>query len=332
MNKTNKYKKTSTDYTNDSYDLNFVEEEILGSFEEEFKNIKQTKKDKDRHLEQYSKDGDKYRPIGSSEKMLEPGFYVAGFDDYGIHFRKKNFDISELIIFPDSIANDIIDEFNKFWKLKKHFSERGEPHKRGFMLWGPPGSGKTCTISLMMEKFIKQGNIVFEWSTALNNGINNFRMIEPNRKLMVVIEDIDMICDELGYKEMVLKLLDGNTQHSDIIFIATTNYPELLPDRLINRPSRFDRIAYIGMPSKKDRELYLKHKSKTLSKANIKKWAAKTKGFSLAHLKEMIVSVEILKLDFGTTLRRMEVMRMKKSKSEDYENEMRGVSDFGFHK
>jgi len=54
----------------------------------------------------------------------------------------------------------------------------------------------------------------------------------------------------------VLNLLDGVKQVDNIIYIATTNYPELLEERILNRPSRFDRRFHIGTPSAEVRKFY----------------------------------------------------------------------------
>ena len=290
-------------------------------------------KPREQFFRQYSvEQGDTFRPTSKTTGVLPSGMYRAGQDNYGYFYNKEHLDMSELIRFPDSVANTVIDEFDTFWTKKDKYLDRGEPHKRGFLLWGPPGGGKTCTTSFIIQDFIKDGNIVFVFNYDLMGALRSFRTIEPDRKVLIVMEDIDSLIKDRHEEQAVLEFLDGSIQHSNTIVIASTNYPEDLPDRIINRPSRFDRISYVGVPSFDDRILYLTKKSKDLSKPQIKGWAKETDGWTLAHIKELILAVEIFDLEYDETVERINTMRAKQEHSEKYETEFRGRGTVGFGK
>jgi len=304
------------------FDDDYYEDEI--STEDELKK-------RSEYFCQYNiEQGSNFRPSSKTIDILPAGLYKAQEDQYGTFFSKEHLDMSELIRFPDSIANTVIDEFDTFWKMKDRYLDRGEPHKRGFLLWGPPGGGKTCTVSFIIKDFIAQGNIVFVFNYQLMGALSGFKNIEPNRKVLIVMEDIDSLIKDRHEEQAVLEFLDGSIQHSNTIVIATTNYPEDLPDRIINRPSRFDRVSYVGVPSYNDRILYLTKKSKELSKPQIKGWAKETDGWTLAHLKELIIAVEVFDLDYDETVERINTMRAKHEHSENYEKEFRGKKGAGF--
>ena len=79
-------------------------------------------------------------------------------------------------------------------------------------------------------------------------------------------------------------------QLENIVYLATTNYPEQLEDRIINRPSRFDRRYEIGLPSYEVRLEYIKKKVLD-DNIDVEKWAKDTDDLSIAHIKELILSV-----------------------------------------
>ena len=66
-------------------------------------------------------------------------------------------------------------------------------------------------------------NIVFEFNDYIVDGLPSFRAIEPNRKVMVVIEDIDNFTKHSDVEQILLQFLDGSTPHVNTIMIATTN-------------------------------------------------------------------------------------------------------------
>ena len=152
------------------------------------------------------------------------------------------------------------------------------------------------------------------------HGLAIMRRIEPDRPIIVMIEDIDAIISRYG-EASLLALLDGELQIDNVVFIATTNYPEELDARFVNRPSRFDEIIYIGMPSAKAREVYLLNKNKRLAKneLELKKWVDATDGWSIAHMRELIVAVECLDNPFKETVDRLVRMNEIKPNSENGE-------------
>ncbi len=75
----------------------------------------------------------------------------------------------------------------------------------------------------------------------------------------------------------------------------------------MNRPSRFDKRIFIGMPTEAARQVYLNAKLKNLEES--KKWAKDTNGFSIAHLKELFVAVKILGESYTDALHTLRAMK-----------------------
>lgn len=175
---------------------------------------------------------------------------------------------------------------------------------------GPPGSGKTVTINLITKELLSQNGIVIfcDHPQAAMIGLQMVRAIEPNRNIVVILEDIDEIIESYGEHEL-LALLDGENQVDNVVMVATTNYPERLQARIINRPSRFDEIIKVGMPSAAARKFYLEKITKgELNEKALEKWVSDTKGMSVAHLRELMVAVICLEQDYSITLKRLQSM------------------------
>jgi SpoVK/Ycf46/Vps4 family AAA+-type ATPase len=150
------------------------------------------------------------------------------------------------------------------------------------------------------------------------SGLEIFRRIEPDRPCVVMLEDLDAMISNHGEHE-VLALLDGELQIDNVVFIATTNYPERLDKRIVNRPSRFDIVKLIGMPNPAAREMYLSKKNKRLvdSPEELAQWVKESEGFSIAHLKELIVSVEVFEVTLNHAIKRLRKMMDHPPKSTD---------------
>lgn len=256
--------------------------------------------------------GRNYIPCEQAVKTLPPGQYrIERSSNLGIYWSKIDVNLDELIKLPDSVSDEVIQHIEDFWSKEKLFRKFGSLWKRGVLLWGPQGSGKTSTVQFISKHIIDLGGIsvYVDHPQLAAAGLKLMRQVEPKRPIVIMMEDIDAIIQNYGESDL-LAILDGELQIDNVCSVATTNYPERLDKRFVNRPSRFDIVRKIGMPNAEARSLFLKHKNPRLSKnkEDLQKWVLETKGFSIAHLKELITSVEIFGNSFEETISRLKVM------------------------
>lgn len=256
-----------------------------------------------------------YTAAGKTSPTLPPASYTVRHQDGRILFLDLVLSKDDLLPLPDSKSDMVLSEAERFWTLKPVFDRFGLLHKRGFLLWGPPGAGKTSTVTLIAEKLIERGGLVLyaDDPTPMALGLSIVRKVEPDRPVVVVLEDIDTIISRHGEHE-TLALLDGEASVDNVLFIATTNYPEKLDGRIANRPSRFDRIVKIDTPSAAAREAYFQHRK--VDAELIKRWVELSEGFSVAHMKEMIIAVYCFDEKLEAVVERLRSMkRIPKSES-----------------
>ena len=247
-----------------------------------------------------STDGKKFFPAGDTFAELNPGFYEPKYSsERGYFMSKLDWKTDGLLTFPETNSEKVLAEIQMFWEKEELFRAHGLSYKRGIILWGPPGSGKSCTIKLVLRDVVSRGGVAvkFNHPQTFIECVRIFRNIQTKTPLVVLLEDIDSIIAEFGETE-VLNILDGVESVDKVVFIATTNYPEELGERIINRPSRFDRRFKMPHPGKASRKLYFEHLFAQAvvesDKINIDQWVSDTKGMSIAHLKELFIAVCIL--------------------------------------
>lgn len=260
----------------------------------------------------WQSDGDHFWNANLTLDEIPPGLYRAvEAPNIGVCLEKTRNDVDHLIELPDSPSSEVIAEIRQFWKLKQHFSQRGFVFKRGVLLWGFPGSGKTSTLQQLISIVVREHNgiaVFLDHPILASRALQMARRIEPDRPIVALLEDIDALVQRYGENEF-LALLDGESQIPNIIFVATTNYPKRLDRRFIDRPSRFDLIKEIGMPSAAARRAYLAAKEPSLSGDELSEWVRRSDGFSIAHLREMIVLCRCYGKSLTEAVERLEEMR-----------------------
>jgi ATPase family protein associated with various cellular activities (AAA) len=251
-----------------------------------------------------------FRASGLTREILPSGVYRITVDGYGgLHFVQVSVLTDKLVDLKDSASEEIIQGVRTFWESQDKFNERGILYKRGVLLWGPPGSGKTVTIQRLIQELVTDNGLVLlcEKPSIVIASLVQLRRVEPDRRLIVVEEDIEEILREYGEHDL-LALLDGENQIANVVHVATTNYPGELGARIINRPSRFDEVRKIGMPNIVARTAYL---LATASECDVTRWAKETEGMSIAHLRELVVAVFCLGRKYEETLARLKKMAIR---------------------
>lgn len=273
----------------------------------------------------------KYLASSLTIKTLLPGVYTFRDSPIGILMCENPLNTDDLISFPDSASDNIEKEVDKFWDMGDPFKKYGFLHRRGYLLYGPAGSGKSCLVQRIIKNVINRKGIVFICSghpRIESDGLKIFREVEPDRSIVCVFEDIDAIVANWGEPD-VLMLLDGENQVDKVINIATTNYPERLDKRIVARPRRFDRVIKVDMPNEDIRRVYFQKKL-GFNGEDIDIWVERTRGFSFASLCELVISVKCLGNGFEDSIKRLkEITTVKRSSTEFDDCKMGFESDRG---
>lgn len=252
------------------------------------------KKPKTTQYETYNVYADMHFP---NRKMLNvhhlpPGIYeIQTTIDGELYFKEFIPTTDNLIKLTDNESQKILKEIDYFWKpeTKAKYDEYGIVYKRGLLMYGIPGTGKTATIMQTAHDMIKQDTVILYENNPnrISKALKIIHNIEPDKKVIAVLEE----CDEYINSSTFLSLLDGETSSNNVFFIATTNFIDRIPNRIKNRPSRFATIVEIKAPSTEARRCYLSTKLK--DKNLIEKYVEATSGFVIDNIKDVIISTMI---------------------------------------
>jgi hypothetical protein len=305
-------------------DLNEVVEKAVQAYESDLAEpVAGYGKEKGELIQWSSSNGRTFFPCGTTCNELTPGFYEIQQTDQGLYFEKIPVRTEGLIEFPQTNSGRVLDEIKNFWDREELFKEYQLSYKRGIMLWGPPGSGKSCTVQLMCKDVIDRGGIVVKFChpSIFMQATRYLRQIQPNTPIVVLMEDIDSIIHYYS-ESSVLNILDGVDRIEKVVFLATTNYPGVLGPRIINRPSRFDKRFKIDHPDEESREIYLTHligeKKIEELRIDVNQWVEDTEGFSLAHLKELFVVTVILGDEYEEAIETLRSMKEKVQEDSEF--------------
>jgi SpoVK/Ycf46/Vps4 family AAA+-type ATPase len=252
---------------------------------------------------QYTRLGGAYVPVGKTVSTLPPGFYEVTLVNGQPAVIGKTVVSDSLIDIDGTVADDFFDDMNVFLDTQADYEAFGLTHKRGYLVYGPPGSGKTSIGIMLARRFAQRAKgVVFFISDpgALYNAVNIMKTVEPGRPSMYLIEEADSIINSTE----CLSILDGELSIRGAIFVAMTNHKERLPPRIANRPGRFDRVECVDCPPTAIQIEYLRRvmmrRPEGLETDLPQKIVAALDGIpvSMAHLREAFISHVLM----GTTL------------------------------
>ncbi len=151
----------------------------------------------------------------------------------------------------------------EFLSRAKRWHGFGIPQKRGVLLAGEPGTGKTLICKALMAEADGITCIATNAYRLSEDGYITelYDMAEDLSPCIVFIEDIDLIGlnrEEYHYQHgpallSLLNVLDGVEEKHEIVTVATTNNWEALDRAISHRPSRFDRVIKLSLPSLEER-------------------------------------------------------------------------------
>jgi hypothetical protein len=204
----------------------------------------------------------------------------------------------EEVILPEKTLRLLERNVGHFIEQRARLRELGMAIKKGLLFYGPPGTGKTHTIHYLAGQLPQHTTLLItaEQVGLLDDYFQLARFLQP---AMLVIEDVDLIararedmrsaCEESTLNKL-LNEMDGLREDAAVLFVLTTNHPELLEAALASRPGRIDQAIEFPLPDEEGRSRLVRLYSRGLSVPDelVETIVRKTKKASPAFIKELM--------------------------------------------
>jgi transitional endoplasmic reticulum ATPase len=211
----------------------------------------------------------------------------------------------EDVILSPSMKQNLISDVQGFFDNQSLYAQFAVPWKRGIILHGVPGNGKTVSIKALMASLYNRTSPIpslyvksFETNCqteqyAIRSIFTQARKTAP---CLLIFEDLDSLVND-DIRSYFLNEVDGLESNDGILMIGSTNHLDKLDPAISKRPSRFDRKYHFRIPAEEERMAYVEYwRTKLLENETVEfpealcRVVAKlSEGFSFAYLKELFV-------------------------------------------
>jgi ATPase family associated with various cellular activities (AAA) len=203
---------------------------------------------------------------------------------------------NDLVLDP-TIVDFLKSDFESFFDREEWFRKMRLPFRRGYLLHGPPGCGKSTAIRAMMtSRSLSAHTLRFFDQHVDDSDLDDlFQRAVRTRPSLILLEDLDRAFPRTVEKrsnvslQQLLNSLDGVASGEGIVVVATANEPTILDPAILRRPGRFDRVVYFPNPDLELRTIYFRRMNPATSAKSLDKIATESEGFSFAQLRESYI-------------------------------------------
>lgn len=178
----------------------------------------------------------------------------VGWERSGEPKRRRPF---ESVVLEKGLSDKVLDDVQEFLTARTWYLDRGIPYRRGYLLHGPPGTGKTSFVQALAGKMDFNIAMLSLSQRGLTDDLLNHLLLNVPPRTIVLLEDADAAFsnrrqrDDEGYNGAnvtysgLLNALDGVASAEERIIFMTTNHIDRLDEALI-RPGRVDMTVHLG--------------------------------------------------------------------------------------
>lgn len=166
-------------------------------------------------------------------RQLEPPRRITVVGGRDIPLPENGYDWESVL--PDQDLNGTLrEDYETFWESEAWFVEQGLPYRRGFLLYGPPGNGKTTVARVMAcNPQVTSFSIDFSCEGMPNTALGEmFQAAEDKAPSLIILEDLGRVFGSGASANQsavtlqhLLSCLDGLATQTSIVVVATANDP-----------------------------------------------------------------------------------------------------------
>jgi hypothetical protein len=229
-------------------------------------------------------------------QLLEVGLTPMG--GVSLTFLDRPGTRREQVVLPEPVLNRIERHALGVAAHRAALAAAGQHLKRGLLLFGPPGTGKTHTARYLLGQMTDYTRLLLTGRSlgAVGSVTELARELQP---AVVVLEDVDLVAADRSFGPGgspvlfdLLDAMDGAAPDADLLFVLTTNRADLLEPALAARPGRVDVAVEIGLPDADARrlllELYGRDVPLQLTDADLEAAVERSDGVTASFLKELL--------------------------------------------
>jgi hypothetical protein len=214
----------------------------------------------------------------------------------GVTFHARPELAASDVILPEGLLQKVSDHTLGIAKHRDTLNQYGQHLKRGILLYGKPGTGKTHTVRYLLSQSEGATAILLSGGSLarISEAATMARALQPS---IVVLEDCDLIAEDRSFGHgpqpllfEVLDAMDGLDNDADVAFVLTTNRVDMLERALAQRPGRVDLAVDIPLPAQAERiglvNLYAR--GIPFSAHAVQDAAARTEGTTASFARELV--------------------------------------------